>query len=253
MNALVDRRGHKPVAELARDRPHGDRLRSMAGCRCDACRQANGRYERERQAARKAGDWNGCVPASKARAHLAALSAAGVGRRTVGDVCGVADVVLVEVIAGRKTNIRARTERAILAVTEQAAADRAYIDGASTWRMLDELLADGYSKATLARELGYQRPALQLRRDRVTARNAYEVARMYARLRFCPARETLALLRDLSEEGFHKQRVHRWLEALAAKRQLPPPDLTVRRDRILASTADLVRELHLQLTSEAMA
>lgn len=247
------RRGLRPVADLASGRPHGDRLRYMAGCRCEACRKSNSQYERDRAAARKAGDWNGCVPAAKARAHMASLSAAGVGRRTVGEVTGVSDTVLTSIVTGRKTKIRALTERAIIQVTAQAAADRAYIDGAATWQMLDELIADGYTKAELARALGYVRPALQLRRDRVTARNAFEVARLYKRLRMCPARDTLALLRDLSEEGFNRQRVQRWLEELAVRTKVAPPDLTVRRDRILASTAALVAQLHHRLTAEVAA
>lgn len=62
MNA-IESRGLKPVAELAEQRSHGDRLKYLAGCRCVPCRAANSRYEVARAAARKAGDWNGLVPA----------------------------------------------------------------------------------------------------------------------------------------------------------------------------------------------
>jgi hypothetical protein len=68
-------RGLRTAADLALTRQHGDRLRYLAGCHCSECRGANTAYERTRSAARKAGDWNGIVPADKARAHLAALSA----------------------------------------------------------------------------------------------------------------------------------------------------------------------------------
>lgn len=176
------------------------------------------------------------------------LSVWGVGRRTVCDVAGVADSVLSEIIAGRKDRIRARTERLILAVTVEAAADGAYVDAGPTWQRIDELLADGFSKAELARMLGYARPALQLARDQVTARNAYEISKLHTRLRSCDAQETLALLADLSEEGFHRIRVAKLLEALALERGVDAPDLTVRNGRIGNGTAKLVAQLHTQLT-----
>lgn len=60
-------RGLKPAAELAKVRPHGTRLKYVGGCRCDACRSANSAYERDRQLARKHGDWNGLASARRAR------------------------------------------------------------------------------------------------------------------------------------------------------------------------------------------
>jgi hypothetical protein len=204
------KRGLRPVAELAKDRPHGDRLRYMAGCRCDGCRRANTDYERARVAARKAGDWNGVVDVGRARAHLAKLSAQGVGRRTVGDVSGIADTVLSAVISGRQVGIRARTERAILAVTRDAAADHALTSADETWRMLDELAADGYTKTELARNLGYKRHALQFKRQRVTVRSAYAVCRLYERLKLTDARKTLALLDELRDEGFRIDQPRVW-------------------------------------------
>lgn len=245
-------RGLRPIAELASGRPHGDRLRYIAGCRCADCRRANNEYEKARAAARKAGDWNGIVPAAKARAHMAFLSKGGIGRRVVCDVSLVADSVLVEIIAGRKTHIRARTERRILAVTVRAAADRAYVDSAPTWKLLDELIADGFTKSEIARLLGYSTRALQLGRDQITVRNAYDVEKLHARLRSCDARETLALLQDLSEEGFHRDRVTRLLAELAAKQRVDAPDMTVRQtvagSRIRHNSAQLVAQLHAQLT-----
>lgn len=241
-------RGLRPAAELAAARAHGDRLRYIAGCRCTDCRAANTAYERQRQAARKEGDWNGTVPAAAARAHMAELSRKGIGRRSVCDVSGVADTTLTEIIAGRKTRIRARTERAILAVTEAAAADHALTDARPSWILIEELLADGYTKADLARELGCATPALQLGRRRVTVRNAYEVQRMHERLRSCPAGPTLALLQDLSDEGFHRDRVKRELAALAQRLGAEAPDLTVRAGRIRQAAAAMVQQLHAALT-----
>ncbi len=245
----LEARGLRPVADLAKCRPHGDRLRYLAGCRCADCRRANTAYETARAAARKAGDWNGIVPAATARAHLAALSHSGIGRRTVADVAGIADTVLSDIIAGRKSWVRARTERRILAVTTQAAADRALIDARPTWRLLTALLELGYSKAELARQLGYTSPALQLGRRRVTVRSAHDVQRLYARLEHCSARRTLQLLANLAAEGYRRERVLRLLAELASTTGADAPDLTVRRGRVRKSTARLVEQLHQQLTT----
>lgn len=247
MTALLS--GLRPAAQLAATRQHGDRLRYIAGCRCTDCRRANTDYEKGRAAARKAGDWNGIVPAARARQHIAQLSAAGVGRRQVADASGVADTILQQVITGRRLNIRARSERAILAVTQQAAADHALVDAGPTWKLLDELIACGYAKAHLARELGYAVPKIQIKRTQCTVRTAYQVARLHERLRCVPARSTTALIAELREEGYRQDRIVADLVELAQRTGEAAPDLTIRRgESILASTADLVQLLHAQLT-----
>lgn len=248
MQAPLAQRGLRPVAELAQGLPCGNRLRYLAGCHCAECRRANTAYETARAAARKAGDWNGIVLAAKARAHLAALSEKSVGRRTVADVCGVSNTVLVAIISGSKTRIRARTERAILAVTEAAAADHALIPATDTWRYLDGLIADGYSKAELARKLGYATPALQIGRHQVTVRTAYDVQRLYLRLCMVSAAPSLLCLNALTDEGYTRRQILDRLAALAAEAGDPPPDLTVRRRRIRADAERVLLRLYEQLT-----
>lgn len=237
-------RGLRPAAELAKDRPHGDRLRYIAGCRCFHCRRANSDYERARQAARKAGDWNGLVAAAKARGHLAALSALGVGRHAVADASGISGGILWSIIKGDKQNIRARTERAILSVTVEQAADRALIDAGETWKLIDELLVDGYSKAELARLLGYRTRALQLNRHKVTARNAYEVKRLHEKLRKVDAKHTARLLDEIAAEGYTRRMIFHDLDKLAAEQGIERPSIEIRKGRILASAARLVERLH---------
>jgi len=176
-------RGLRPVRELAATRPHGHRLRYMAGCKCFKCRRSNSDYERIRQAARLAGDWNGIVPAAAARSHLLKLACAGVGRRSVGHVTDISDSVLHEIRHCRRLHIRARTERKILAVTPAVGRpDGATVRAARAWRLIDRLLEEGFSKAVLARLMGYRSPALQLRRDRITARNEQRVIALHRRL-----------------------------------------------------------------------
>lgn len=245
-------RGLKPIAELAAGRPHGDRLRYMAGCRCFDCRRSNSAYEAARKIARAAGEGNGIVPAGKARAHLKALSLRGIGRRSVAAACDVADTILGDIIAGRKTRIRAATERAILSVTPAAASDGVLVPARATWRMLDELIADGYTRRKLAVALGSKSktPSLQLKRDFVTVRSAYQVGRLFDRLRFTSARETLKLLESLRLEGYTSLQVEQRLAALARSLGEQPPGLAPnKKGRISARAADLVERLHRELTN----
>jgi hypothetical protein len=245
-------RGLRPVAELAAGRDHGDRLRYRAGCRCFLCRRANTAYEAARKIARAAGEGNGIVPAEKARAHLKALSAQGVGRRSVGAACDVADTVLAEIISGRKTNIRASTERAILKVTAAAAGDGALVPAKATWKMLDQLIEDGYTRTDLAARLGSKSkvPALQLKRDFVTVRSAYLVERMFEQLKCECARPTMKLLAKLRDEGYTQHQVEQRLAVLAARLGEPVPSIEPnKRGRISTKAADLVEKLYQELTS----
>jgi hypothetical protein len=163
--------------------PHGERLRYIHGCRCDQCRKANSQYESDRQKARKAGDWNGVVSARRARSHLRALARKGVGRRSVGAATDISDSILHAIAKGRRPRIRARTERLILAVTPAIAGDAALIPSAATWRLIDQLLDEGYTKTRIAHELGYKTHALQFKRGApITVRNADRVKRVHEKL-----------------------------------------------------------------------
>lgn len=178
-------RGLKSAAVIAIDKPHGTRIKYMGGCRCDKCRRANTDYEKERAAARKTGDWNGIVTAGRARVHMLKLSKQGVGRRSVQAVTDIADSILHKIRSGTKLRIRARTERLILAVTKEMAADGALVDAAPTWKLINKLLAKGYTKSQIALALGAKTPALQIRQDKCEVRTAYEVARFYAQCKKC--------------------------------------------------------------------
>lgn len=239
--------GLRPVADLARARGHGDRLRYLAGCHCADCRRANSAYEKARAQARKAGEWNGLVSAEKARAHLAALSEHGVGYRSVRDIAGISGSILQKIKLGKKTRIRALTERAILGVSDAALADGARIPAGPTWALLDALLADGYRKVDLAREMGYRTRAVQFSRNTVSLRNAYEVERLYARLRCVDAKPALRRLDALYEECYSARFIVEELAALAEASGSRPPDLTVRNGRMRADTVALVKTLHARL------
>jgi len=159
---------------------HGTHARYVAGCRCAGCRAGHAAYARARYRAQKLrGDWNGLVSAARARAHLLALSKRGVGRRSVRAACDVAESVLQAVRSGRKKQIRARTEKAILAVDAGAIAGGALVSARRTWRLVAELVEEGFTKAEISRRIGQGGRALQLGRERVTVENAHKVAKLY--------------------------------------------------------------------------
>lgn len=178
----LQQRGLRPVSDLAAAKPHGDRLRYLGGCRCDACRAANTAYERSRSAARAAGDWNGIVSANKARRHIKKLSRLGVGRRAISAVTDIADSILFEIRSGKRKNIRARTERLILGVTTDMAGDAVLVPAGPTWGLINQLLAAGYTKGEIALSLGRKTPALQINKTTITLRTAAAVKRLHAKL-----------------------------------------------------------------------
>jgi hypothetical protein len=164
--------------------PHGTRARYIAGrCRCLRCRAANARYSSARQYASTHGDWNGLVPADRARQHLRWLSRHGVGRRAVAAASDVAASALAEIRAGRQTQIRARTERRILAVDLTCIADHALVPSSGAWQLLARLIAHGYPKARIAKALGLKRPALQFDPTKpMTAATVLRIERTYREL-----------------------------------------------------------------------
>lgn len=125
-------------------------------------------------------NWNGLVPAGQARAHLLRLRRSGVGRRAVGAASDVGDTILQEILSKAKTQIRADTERRILAVSSGARADAALVPAGPTWKILDDLLARGFTKTYLGARLGSAAkiPSLQVRRGQILARTALAVAKL---------------------------------------------------------------------------
>lgn len=131
--------------------------------------------------------WNGLVPAARARAHLKALSAQGIGYKAVQAACDVAASCLTAILDGSLPNIRARTERRILAVDEGARADGSLVPAAPSYRKLDELYELGFQLRHISKELGYAGYATILaqskrgRRKFLTARNAADIEKFYRR------------------------------------------------------------------------
>jgi hypothetical protein len=124
------------------------------------------------------------VSAAKVRAHLKALQRQGVGVKSIGAVCGVAPSVLDRMARGMIKRTRRATEAKILGCDVTAAArGRAKIDGGPTWVLLDDLIARGFTRGWIARQLGSNTPALQLDRHSVYGDTAKKVRALHERLK----------------------------------------------------------------------
>jgi len=164
--------------------PHGTRARYVAGCRCFQCRSANSLYQRQREQAIKEGDERGLVPVTRSVRHIKALSEKGIGYKVVADAAGVASSIVSKMLWGGKKKIRKDTQAKILSVDEQAAADHSRIPAGPTWQLLESLIEEGYTKTQIAKWLGSnaKTPALQIRKDYITAKKALDVERLIAKL-----------------------------------------------------------------------
>jgi hypothetical protein len=172
----------KPIEVLAAAKPHGTRLRYMAGCKCVPCRAANSRYETRRAELRRCGLANGIVDAGRVRGRLRSLSRGGIGYKTAARNAGVSRTTLAMVKSGRRRNVRAMTEKRVLELGDRGGhADGAIVPARKTWRQIDRLLEEGFSKTALARRLGVGK-AIQFQRDRVLMSTARKVDRLYREL-----------------------------------------------------------------------
>lgn len=172
-----------PVSSFA-NHPHGTRVRYMAGCKCMFCRAANSRYEVSRAAARRRGEHGYIIEAGRARRHIRKLGRQGVGYKSVAAAADVGKTIVFQIRNGTRQRIRATTERRILAVDALARADASLVPARKAQGQLRALFSEGYTKTFLARELGSKAktPALQLRRDFITAKNEAKVERLHRRL-----------------------------------------------------------------------
>jgi hypothetical protein len=163
----------------------GTRAKYVAGCRCDLCRVANCKYAKRQSVLAATGRGNPLVPSDTVRAHLRWLSAQGIGLRAVAEAARVNRKILLAIRKGTRPHIRRQSEERVLAVDRSAISDKALVPAAASWRLLDELLRDGYSKVQLARWLGYpgDTPSLQFSREQITALNALRIELLYRDIR----------------------------------------------------------------------
>jgi hypothetical protein len=174
-------------------RQHGTRAKYVVEkCRCEPCRKANRDYalQRDRHKRRVAFGIEeprpAFVDATEAREHLLWLSKVGVGKRRVSKLTGISLSVIDRLRQGNQTKCRPKTAAKILAVGRSKASDGAFIDAKQTWRLIDDLVNHGWTKTAIAKAIGSkaQRPALQLQRNKVTAKNARAIAQLHEREMF---------------------------------------------------------------------
>ncbi len=144
--------------------------------------------------------WDGLVPADRARAHLRKLRREGVGRLAVVAASDVARTTLAEIASGACAQIRASTERRILAVDAGARSDGAVVDGQRTRTLIARMLARGFTRTQIARELGYRTRALQVgRTGDVLLRTEARVEKLWRRVKrgeLVPARAYVDAARE---------------------------------------------------------
>jgi hypothetical protein len=182
MNASV----FAQLRQQAQSLPHGTRARYSSGCHCAPCRAANTAYETERAKARARGDYNGIVSAEPVVAHLRELSAKhGVGYKSAAEAANVSRTIVAQMLSGERRHCRAMTAKRLLSVDASCVADGARVKARQAWRLLDELIADGYTKTQLAEWLGSTAnpPQLQYSRDHMTAASVLKVQRLYKAIR----------------------------------------------------------------------
>jgi hypothetical protein len=186
----------KPAAAPAPtgERAHGTYAKAVVErCHCDLCKPARTAYNRRRRQAMARPDqvWLPYVSVEPARRHLAALSAAGMGLKTVARLSGVSHGSLSKIVYGEpgrgkapSKRIRPATLSNILEVRVSHAGGAQRVDATETWRLIEELVAAGYSRRFLARALGSraQKPSLQMGRTMVRASTARAVEDLHRRL-----------------------------------------------------------------------
>lgn len=168
------------------DTPHGERTGYVKGCRCTPCTRANNQKNAEREARIAAGlPSTVMVDADRARRHLQHLVAQGATQNALVRASGLSRSNIQNLLSGKRNRVTPETEQTVLALTisqaQAAIGASSLVDAGPTWRLLDDMIARGFPKSWIARELGSGK-ALQLRRDYVTASSAAKVSELAARL-----------------------------------------------------------------------
>jgi hypothetical protein len=140
-----------------------------------ACRAANARYSSEHRTP------TATIPALAARTHLEQLAALGIGIEQVSRLTGLAARWLREIRHGRIETLKATTAARILATTPTPA-DGALVRATRSWRFVDSLQREGYTRQIIAWHLGHTSQQLQYARRTIRQSSARSLASVYQRL-----------------------------------------------------------------------
>lgn len=165
------------------ERPHGRTKYVVERCRCDVCRAGAREYERHRQRQRAYGR-HAYVDATPVREHVQHLQAEGMGWKRIARAAGLGESVVWKLLYGDPTRnmapskrVRPTTAEKLLSVTLDLA-NGVRVPAGPTWLRIHGLIALGYSKSWIARQLGSNTPALQLSGESVLKVHADAVERL---------------------------------------------------------------------------
>lgn len=117
------------------------------------------------------------LPAGRTRNHILELSAKGVGEEAVHQASGVASCIIRDIRQGKQKNVLPDTQRRILSVGIEAALPHALVNAKPLWTKIGTLrLESGWTKAGIAKALGYKSPALQFKKKKVMAKSFRKLA-----------------------------------------------------------------------------
>lgn len=140
-----------------------------------ACRAANAAYVAAHRLP------TGTIPVLEVRAHLEELEQLGMGTRQIARRSGVAASTISIVRAGHVRTLRPATAARLLGVSPVLASG-ALVAATTSWRRIDSLEREGFTRREIAWHLGARSQQLQLGRRALRASSAGKVAALYDRL-----------------------------------------------------------------------
>lgn len=158
-------------AKLTTPRPHGTRTRylhgplgtdSSNGCRCAPCCHANTMYQKRRRV-RVAHHGPILVDPTEARNHIAWLRRNGIGRKKIAQLAGVDRSTIGRLTDGGTDRIRVDVANRIINITLQhVRAHARWIPAEPTRRLIEALLAAGWTRGQIARAIGHHSRTLTI-------------------------------------------------------------------------------------------
>lgn len=167
---------------------HGTRTRYVTGCRCEPCREANRDYARGRDRHLRRVAYgieqpvDRFVDAGETREHLLWLRSFGCGLRTVATMTGIGRTALQQIASGETKRVHTDTANRILCMFRDTRNNAMIVDADNTWKRITWLQKQGWSKARIASELGYQSRGLQISPDRIRRRTEKRVEDLVRRV-----------------------------------------------------------------------
>jgi hypothetical protein len=164
---------------------HGTRSNYTTGCRCQPCTEANRTYARNLDRHKSRVRYGieqpierFCDP-TEAQNHLEWLRTNGIGLRTVTNTTGLSRKTLFEIRRRTVTRILITTHNKILSVGLHRAPNASLIPADQTWRLVNELLDEGWTGGRINRAIGNNSYALQLGKIRVQRSTAKKIEELH--------------------------------------------------------------------------